>query len=52
MLFWFSYETARLLEIGAAGVSLLNVLGQLAASVAAVYLGFTIFSLACSARRS
>ena len=36
----FSYETLQLLSSGAAGASLLNILGQFTASLAAVYLGF------------
>lgn len=41
----FSYETVPLLEAGSTEASLLNVLGQLAASVFAVYAGFALSRL-------
>lgn len=41
-----SYETVWLIESGAAGASLLNVLGQLVASILAVYLGFALGRIA------
>ena len=41
----FSYETLRLLEAGNFAASLLNVFGQLTASVVAVYLGFAFTRL-------
>ncbi len=44
----FSYETLRLLTNGQAAASLLNVFGQLAASLGAVYLGFALTRLLAS----
>jgi CrcB protein len=38
----FSFETMRLLALGNVGASLLNVAGQFATSLLAVYLGFTL----------
>lgn len=41
----FSYETMQLLSAGAAGASLLNVFGQFAVSLGAVYAGLTVARL-------
>jgi len=44
----FSHETLRLLMNGDVGISLLNVFGQITASIAAVYLGFAFIRLLVS----
>jgi fluoride exporter len=41
----FSYETMQLLSAGQTGASLLNVFGQFAASLAAVYAGLAVARL-------
>jgi CrcB protein len=45
----FSYETMRLLANASIGASFLNVAGQLAVGLAAVYLGFAAIRLVSGA---